>query len=421
MRHVWTILLREYRERVQRRSFLIGTILGPLLMIGLMVVPILITETTTQSTLRINVVDDTGELFPLLQKMLADTLESGEPRFVLTEGFSTEAEKDTLPPSLMRDIEEERTDIVLIIPADIYEGGEAQLHSKKVGDWDIMGEIRSSLTNTVTRVRLEAQGFDPDRIANLTSPVVMKTFKLDRGEAREGGFFDDFFRGLMFVMILYGTLIFYGQAIQRSIIEDKSSRIIEVLLSTTTPVRMMWGKILGVGFVGLTQYAIWGFFGVVIVTWAMGQGGTFGDVARQLSISTFLYFVLFFVLGYFIYSCLFASIGSMVSSDQDAQQLQMPVILLIVVALMMSFAIPKDPAGSISVVGSMIPFFAPIMMFMRINIYQPPAHEILLSVAIMLATIAFLVYLTARIFRVGILMYGKRPTLPEVMRWVRTG
>jgi ABC-2 type transport system permease protein len=421
MKHVWTILQREYRERVRRRSFIIGTILGPLLMIGLMVVPIIISESTVQRTLRVSVVDDTESLFPLLQEVMGDTLGNGEPRYVLEEVFAEEDFPDTLSPSLVQDLEEERTDICLIIPADVFEGGEAQLHSKKVSDWDIMQEIQARLTNTVTRVRLEEQGFDPDRIANLTSPISIKTFKLERGEAREEGFISDFLQGWLFVMILYGTLIFYGQAIQRGIIEDKGSRIVEVLLSTTTPIRMMWGKILGVGLVGITQYAIWGLFGVALATWASSQGGMFGEVARQLSFSTFLYFVLFFVLGYFVYSCLFAAIGSMVSSDQDAQQLQMPVIILIIAALMLSFAIPKDPSGSLATVGSMVPFFAPIMMFMRINIYTPPTYEILLSVVIMLATIAFLVYLTARIFRVGILMYGKRPTLPEVMRWIRQG
>jgi ABC-2 type transport system permease protein len=390
-------------------------------MIGLMVVPIIITESTVQRTLRVSVVDDTESLFPLLQEVMGDTLSNGEPRYVLEEAFAEEDFPDTLSPSLVQDLEEERTDICLIIPADIFDGGEAQLHSKKVSDWDIMQEIQARLTNTVTHVRLEEQGFDPDRIAILTSPISIKTFKLERGEAREEGFISDFLQGWLFVMILYGTLIFYGQAIQRGIIEDKGSRIVEVLLSTTTPIRMMWGKILGVGLVGITQYAIWGLFGVALATWASSQGGMFGEVARQLSFSTFLYFVLFFVLGYFVYSCLFAAIGSMVSSDQDAQQLQMPVIILIIAALMLSFAIPKDPSGSLATVGSMVPFFAPIMMFMRINIYTPPAHEIILSVVIMLATIAFLVYLTARIFRVGILMYGKRPTLPEVMRWIRQG
>ena len=418
MTQVMTIIAREYMERVKKRSFLIGTVLGPLLMIAMILVPMLIAGTSTRSTLRVAVVDQTESLYPFMEKALGDTLGSGRPKYALERIAATLADGDILPPQLAGALETESADIVLILPRDIREGGEARFYSKKVGDFDIMRDLRAALTQLVVRDRLEGQGLDPGRITELTQAVQMKTYKISGGEAREEGFMTDFVGGWIFMMILYATLIMYGATIQRSIIEEKGSRIIEVLLSATTPLRMMWGKILGVGSVALTQYAIWAVFGIVATTVASSRLGDMGGMA-QVPASTFVYFVVFFVLGYFLYSCLFASVGAMVNSEQEAQQLQGPIVLLLVIPMVLGFSVPKDPSGPLATILSLIPFFAPLIMFMRISVYPPPAHEVALSIGLMILTIVGLVFLTARVYRVGILMYGKRPTLPELARWIR--
>lgn len=418
MGHIGTILVREYLERVRKRSFLIGTILGPLFMIGLMVLPALLMTRGTQDTLRVTVIDETNTLFQPLREALNDTLRNGLPRFDFEPAAVAGAVGDTLPAEVTQALESERVDICLVIPSAIYDEGQTRYYSKKVGDEDVIGDIRRAMTGLVTRERLESQGFNSDRIAALTRPVGLKSFKIRGGETREAGFELDFLGSLLFVFFTYTMLLIYGNTIQSSIIEEKGTRIIEVLLSATTPIRMLWGKILGVGSVSLTQMGIWAISGLIITQAPMLKSRLPGGT-EIIPPSAFVYFVVFFILGFFLYSSLYAAIGSMVNSTQEAQQIQFPVVVLIIASLMLSFSVRNDPTSPLATITSLIPFFAPIVMLMRVNLYEVPPQELVLCVVLLLLAIALTVYVTARIYRVGILMYGKRPTLPELMRWLR--
>ncbi|MBU1699995.1 MAG: ABC transporter permease [Candidatus Eisenbacteria bacterium] len=418
MRQIWIILLREYLSRVRKRLFLIGTILGPVLMSGFMIIPLLLAGSEIQTPLRITVVDPSRVLYPMLYEALNDTLNDGGRRFELDRAINRDASVDSLSPYLTYALEEDLTDICLVLPLNLYDGGYGKIYSRKVGDFDIISRLSNEITEVIVHSRLEEHGFDSQEIGELTRPIELKTYKIEKGGAREGGFMQDFMGSWIFVMILYSTILLYGNTIQRSIIEEKGSRIIEVMLSTTTAYRMMWGKILGVGLVGMTQYAIWGIFGVIISTYAGGRTGVWAEMG-QVPVSTFIYFILFFVLGYFLYSCLAAAIGAMVNSDHEAQQLQWPIVLLLVTPVMIGTVVAKDPSSNVATVTSLIPFFTPLLMFMRVNLYTPPAHEVVLSIILTVATIVILVSFTARIYRVGILMYGKRPTLRELARWTR--
>jgi ABC-2 type transport system permease protein len=214
------------------------------------------------------------------------------------------------------------------------------------------------------------------------------------------------------------TLIFSGNTIMRSIILEKSSRIVEVVLSTTSPFKMMAGKILGQGFVGLTQYIIWATFGITLAVY----GNKILPISNEyfsFAPSLFVYFVIFYVLGYFLYATLFSAIGAMVNTDQEGQQLSFPVIMMLIIPLMILGLIVKNPDSSIATVFSLIPFFSPIIMFARINLSSPGFLEIGSAIMILILTILFLIWIVAKIYRVGILMYGKRPNLPEIIKWMR--
>jgi ABC-2 type transport system permease protein len=417
MDQVLTILQREYWESVRRRTFLVTTILAPLFLLGVMVLPILLTSATPQRTIRITVVDPTGEILPELRRAFSDTLKDGRPRFRL-EAY-TAGTPDTLTPRLAEMLEEDATDLCLLISPDVLRTGRAQLYSQKMGDWDLIQRLESRLSDVVVRRRLEGAGLEPERIQALTRPVSLRSFKVAGGRAEEHGFLKDFLGTWLFVMILYTTILIYGQAVVRSIIQEKSQRIVEILLSSTTPTRMMWGKILGVGSVGLTQYAIWALFGILAAGPLALRGGEWAALA-SVPASTVFFFVLFFILGYFLYSSIGAAVGAMVNTEQEAQQLQWPMVLMLVIPMLISFSITKDPSSTLARVTSLFPFFTPILMFARINIYPPPPLEIALSIVLTLLTIALTVFVAGRIFRVGILMYGKRPTLPEILRWIRT-
>jgi ABC-2 type transport system permease protein len=226
-----------------------------------------------------------------------------------------------------------------------------------------------------------------------------------------------YFSSFVFIMILYMTILLWGIAVQRSIIEEKNNRVVEVLLSSLRATDLMGGKILGVGSVGLTQYAIWAVFAVVLSTYGMSMGA-FSNLSA-FSPTTLIFFVVYYLLGFLFYATLFASIGSVCNSDQEAQQMQTPVVMCLIFTILIPMAILQNPDGVFATVVSLIPFFAPIVMFMRINILTPPAWQIALSIAILMVSILISGRLAAKIFRVGILMYGKRPSLPEMIKWLR--
>ncbi|MBL7095669.1 ABC transporter permease, partial [candidate division KSB1 bacterium] len=189
--------------------------------------------------------------------------------------------------------------------------------------------------------------------------------------------------------------------------------------------QLMAGKVLGIGAVGLTQYIIWATVAGLLTVYAgslinMFSPGAETTAIPTIPISVLVYFVIFFVLGYILFATLYAALGAMVNSDQDAQQLQFPVIILIILAFFFAFHIIRNPTSGLSQIVSMIPFFSPITMFTRISVQAPPFSEILLSIVILIATIIFLIWMAGKIFRVGILMYGKRPTVPEIFRWIRS-
>jgi ABC-2 type transport system permease protein len=213
----------------------------------------------------------------------------------------------------------------------------------------------------------------------------------------------------------------------RSVIEEKSSRVIESVIASVKPFHLMAGKILGVGALGLTQYSLWALVMGLLSLYGVKFTALFASdpaTAANLTMPTvapgiLLFFILFFVLGYFLFSAIFAGLGAMVNSDQEAQQLVFPVIMLVIIPFLCTFYIIENPDTQMSVVLSLIPFFAPMTMFARIVVLTPPAWEIALCLALLVATIVGTIWLVGRIFRVGVLMYGKRPSLPEVIKWIR--
>ncbi len=262
-------------------------------------------------------------------------------------------------------------------------------------------------------------GLDPAQIKNLTRPVTVRTAKLFKGEEKARGFDQEFISAMIFLIILYTTILIYGSSIMRGVIEEKSSRIIEILLSSTTPFQLMMGKLFGLSMVSLAQYLVWTILGGSIFLITVS---TLPAVTEFVTIppSVLFYFVLYFIIGFFTFSTLYAATGAICSDMHDAQVLSTPVTLLIVLPFMIGMMVIRDPGSDIAQILSFLPFFAPLIMFLRILLISPSFGEVLLSLLINIVTIIFLIHFAARIFRIGILMYGKRPTIPEILRWART-
>jgi ABC-2 type transport system permease protein len=235
-------------------------------------------------------------------------------------------------------------------------------------------------------------------------------------EDRGAGFIPSF----MLMMMLYTTTLMWGQAVLTSVIEEKSNRVVEVIVSAVRPHHLLAGKLLGVGAAGLTQFLAWVLTLVVLSLFGAGIASALGASNKLPEIAplTLVFFVVYFLLGYLMYSALFAAVGACVNTTQEAQSLAFPVMMPLILAVMLFPMVLQAPDSSLSVGLSLVPFFAPLLMFLRISVLTPPFWQIALSVALCLATIAATVLAAARIYRVGILMYGKRPTFPEIMRWV---
>lgn len=408
---------REYLERVRKRSFLIGTILGPLLMGATIVIPGLLFEHAPEGRVDLAVVDLTGSLFDRFDAALDDTLSGGGRMFSLRSVPAAGAELEAVRKRLSAEVEAGAIEGYLVIPADVMETGTATYFGKKVNNIRTLERIENGLNETIVARRLSAQGLDYAKVSEMLDRVKIETVQVMKGAEKANEFEKTYITTFIFIMMLYMTILLWGMAVQRSIIDEKNNRVIEVLLSSLKAFDLMAGKIVGVGAVGLTQYAIWAVCGLGLSAYALSTGALAGVV--NLSPALLGFFVLFYLLGFLFYATLFAAVGAVCNSDQEAQQLQTPIVMCLAFTIVIPMAVMQNPDGSFATIFSMIPFFAPILMFMRINILMPPAWQIALSVAILVASIYGSGLLAAKIFRVGILMYGKRPDVREILKWLR--
>lgn len=422
MNKILAVIKREYLQIVRTKGFIIGTLLGPVAMSLFIVVPILMSVVSVDHQERIAVIDGSGLVYSELDASLDQTLKDGTRRYLLEEhrmGSDAEALKD----ELNRMVLDKRLAAYLFIPADIFEQGTAEYVSEHVSDFDKTRILAGALNNVVVGKRLKDEGLDPGEVGRLMQRVPLVTKKVTKRGVEEdtGG---TFMISYFLVLILYMTLIFYGQMILRGVIEEKSSRVVEIVLSSLRPFQLMAGKIIGIGAVGLTQYAIWAGFGILLSVHGKSLIARFLPAAAGFAMPTipayiFVYFVVFFILGYFLFSTLFAAVGSTVNTEKEAQQLMTPVIMLLVIPILLIMFVMRSPGSSVSVILSMIPFFAPIIMMLRISILMPPFWQIAGAILLLVLTFLLMIWLTSRIYRVGILMYGKRPSPLEILKWVR--
>ncbi len=420
MRKMLKVVKREYLERVKKKSFLIGTILGPLLLGGIIFAPAMFMRFTPETAVKMAVIDETGVIFERMGSALSDTLEDGTKKYELREIQTGTSALDEMKKDLNLEVETDVIDGYLVLPADVIETGKATFFGKRLGNIKTMQRFESAIDNVVISERLKREGLDYDIVGKLVKEVEIQTVQIKEGEEEAGKGFDSIFMSTMvFIMLLYMSILMWGIVVQRSVIEEKNNRVIEVMLSSLRPIDLLLGKIIGVGAVGLTQYLIWVACAVVLALYGLSLGGPVAEVAANLSPALMAFFVVYYLLGYFFYATMFAGVGSVCNTEQEAQQFQQPIVLCLVFTIIVPMMILQNPDGMFATIISLIPFFAPIVMFMRINILTPPFWQILLSILIMLGSIYAFALLSAKIFRIGILMYGKRPDVKEIFKWMR--
>jgi len=422
MRKTLSVIKREYLQIVKTKGFIIGTILGPVLMAALIAVPIIAQLVSVAKQETIGVIDLSHEFFEKLDKKLDQKLSDGRRRYVLKK-FEPPASVETLRNELSQKVLEKEISAYIFIPVNISEGGAAEYVSQHTTDFEKIRGINQALNSVVIEKRLNKEGLDPQKVAQYLLPVKLTSVKVTkRGEEKDVG--ATFIISYFLVLILYITLFFYGAIIMRGVIEEKSSRVVEVILSSLKPFQLMVGKILGIGAVGLTQYSIWALFGFAATRYGKSLLASSVPIPADfkfpsIPVYVFVYFVVFFLLGYFLYGTVYAAVGSMVNSEKEANQLLFPINMLLVIPVMLLMFVMRSPDSNFSVVLSMIPFCAPILMLLRICILLPSFVQVGGSILILLLTVVLMIWLTAKIYRVGILMYGKRPNFAEIVKWIR--
>src|SRR5215510_13073641 len=431
MKKVLIIIKREYLVRVRTRAFLISTIVTPLLMLALIVVPIFF-ATRGGGDRYVTVLDASGdpELFDAINKSLesrsgvgmdSDQRDErvGQTHYILARRVVAPGENlEALKLEYQERAAKDPDSTYLVLRGDGLDNISPEYYAKNTSDFSI-DTLERAINDAVSTLRLKRAGLNQSQIAAYTRRVGLKTNKITAsGEVREGGR-ADFVVAFIMLFFIYISVLLYGMFVMRGVIEEKTSRIVEIVISSVKPTQMMLGKVIGIGLVGLTQIGLWALSAGLLSMFGAKLFASQGGRVPSIPFNLLIYFVLYFILGFFLYATLYAMVGSTVSSEEDAQQAQFPVTLLLVVPMMIFGLVMSNPSSTSSIVLSMVPFFAPTLMMLRIAVINPPAWQVLLSMAIMLATIMGFVWLSAKIYRVGILMYGKRPNLAELGRWLR--
>jgi ABC-2 type transport system permease protein len=448
MQKFLAVVKHEYKKIVLKWTFLIGTLLFPLLAAAFAVVPALIFSIKGEPT-RIVIADRTGKIAPRLrenlsaekmrekaaqaakealsnitvqqdEKMKRD-LAQFEESFVFTD-YRVESKSDEqIQRELGGKIRDGELDAYLIVPEN-YGGENAtyEFYSRKSGDFIINSTLQDALNNAVRSQRLADANISEDKLKELSGSVKWNVIKVDEtGEQTEGD--TGFWAGFVIAFMIYLNLAIYGQMIMSTVVEEKETRVAEILFSSAKPFELLMGKLVGVGLAGLTQFAIWVISAAVLVAFVLPVvlASGFDLPLPIITVLDIVYFLIYFLLGFFLYASIFALIGSMVTSVQEGGQFAFLPVMLMLAGFYFSFAVIRDSNSTLSIWASILPFVAPMTMPIRILSETPPFWQIALSILVNLAAITGLIWLASRVYRVGMLMYGKRATIPEVWKWIR--
>ena len=435
MNKIGLIIRREYFTRVKKRSFIIMTFLGPLLIAAVYIIPILLALHADNEKRTIAVVDQSHWF---------------ERQFVSTENQTFIRLDDIDIDSTKRLVQQGFFDIALFIPeTQLNIPSSAVVYSMKQVPITVESHIKEVMKNEIQVQKLLAAGVDPDILESLKTNINLSVIRMDEEGGEKETFTEiQFILGLILAVLIYMFIMLFGGQVMQGVSEEKSSRIIEVIVSSVKPFQLMMGKIIGVSLVALTQFVMWilltgviyvGFSAAVGITnpEAISQGTVLSqeisnnnimdneavqdvlNVVHSIDFGTIiLSFIVFFLLGYLLYATMFAAIGSLVDNNTDSQQFTLPVTVPLIIAIISAVYIVNDPDSSLAVWMSMIPFTSPVVMMVRIP-FGVPIWQVVVSAILLAGTFVGMTWVAAKVYRTGILMYGKKPTYKEIFKWLK--
>ena len=402
MSKIGIVIQREYSTRVKKKSFIILTILMPILFVGLIGGTMLLAMINSGDVKNVLVTDATGEYFSVFQ--------------------------DTEQYHFIQSKEEKDIYATLVISDDLLKDPTAlTLYSQRQVVISVGSTITSQLNDYLSEKKLKSYNIPnlKEIIEESKITVSMQTIKLDDlGNESEASAEVASIIGMIFTFLIYMFIFVYGAMVMQGVMEEKTNRIIEVMVSSIKPFDLMMGKLIGIGLVGLTQFGLWAaiFASVILSASLFAENAIFMEANRLLGTINILelcsYFILFFIGGYLVYASLFAAIGAMVNNQEDTQQYMMPITILVMFALYAGIYSAQNPDGPLAFWASIVPLTSPIVMMTRLP-YGVPWWELLLSISLLALTVILIIKLAAKIYRVGILMYGKKPTYAEIIKWLK--
>ena len=435
MNKIGLIIKREYLTRVRKRSFLILTFLGPILMAAIYIIPIMLALNSSTDHLRVAVVDESH--------WFEDRFSSNkEHTFVTMPGQPIDSVKEMVKMGVF--------DMALYVPpTQLNIPSNATVYSIRQVPMEVETYISGVMEKEIEEQKLMAKGVDPEIVSAVKTDVNLQIMRMDEnGNEKETFTKVQFTLGIILSMLVYMFIMFFGGQVMQGVSEEKTNRIIEVIISSVKPFQLMMGKIIGVSLVALTQFVMWILLTIVLYVGfsafigishpdmlssgtVMAQEITSTDIMSNESVQSILQivhsidfgtiiacFLIFFILGYLLYATLYAAIGSLVDNNTDSQQFTLPVTVPLMVAIISSFYIVNNPDSSLAVWLSMIPFTSPISMMVRIP-FGVPIWQIVVSVLLLAGTFVLMTWLAAKIYRTGILMYGKKLTYKEIFKWLK--
>lgn len=417
MHKVWAVIRREFVERVRTKWFWVSAILGPVLFSGVIVFQIM--QSLGGAVRDIAVVDSTNSAFGTqvvealaTSKMIRATRVAAGPNVI---------------DSLTRLVEAKELNGFLIVSNDLPETGKAEYRASNLS-LQTIEELQRALGRLIVKVRLEGKGVNPavvDWAQNLR--VTLDQKKIARGRTTEESAGQSFALAYVMAILLFMAILLYGVNVMSSVLEEKTTRIIEVLVSSLRPFQLMLGKVLGAGSVSFFQFVIWGVSARLLIALRVPIARMLGAdpaAARGIQLphipfATVAVFMAFFLGGFLLYSSMFAAVGAMSSNEQEARQAQQPVTYLLMISYFSIIGLTNDPSSTFARTLSLVPFTSPIATPVRWTAGSMGTGELAASLAMLLIGIVGITWVAARIYRVGILMTGKRPTMKELVRWVR--
>lgn len=446
MNKILLIIQREYLTRVKKKSFLLMTIIGPLLMAALVIVPSWLENMTHDEERQIGIVEET----PLFQSVIPNT-----------DDLKFDYLKDMKLPAAKELLKNDAYYAVLYIPENVINSKQVQIFSKKDPSMGLKSHVAGFIEKEIERQKLRAENIDEDILHRVKTRINVQAIKFNKkGEEEES------FRGIKMVLgfvsgfLIYMFIFMYGAQVMRGVIEEKTSRIVEVIVSSVKPFQLMMGKIVGVAMVGLTQFVLWVVLTFTIITAAqsimmpdkpftadkaitenvlgkstetiqqlqpemeeeiadMTEIKTIFTSIRQINFGVVIgSFLFFFLAGYLLYAALFAAIGSAVDSEADTQQFMLPITIPLILGMVMLSTVIENPDSTVAFWFSIIPFTSPIVMMARIP-FGVPFSELFLSMAVLILTFVFMTWVAGKIYRTGILMYGKKISYKEIWKWLK--